>query len=159
MDTLAIFAIILAIVGIVGGVLPVIPGPPVSFAALLCLFFSDAPKGQITVTALIIWGTVALALTIIDYIIPGYITKLSGGHKAAARGATIGLFAGIIFTPIGMIAGSFLGALIGELVFEKQDLAHSLKAAAGSFLGFILSSGMKVVFSTIVLISIVKSLI
>ena len=52
-------------------------------------------------------------MTVIDYFVPMYFTKLTGGSRHAERGAMVGLLLGIIFTPIGMILGSFLGFITG----------------------------------------------
>lgn len=150
MDTLGIIAIILAAAGILGGILPVIPGPPLSALAMLCVYFSDKAD-EVSPGALAVWIALAVILTILDYIIPGKLTKLTGGHKAAERGATIGLIAGIFLTPIGMILGCFLGAFIGEMTTGASDSMKAIKAASGAFLGFILSTGMKVIFSVILL--------
>ena len=146
-----IAAIILAILGIAGGFLPVMPGPPLSALALLFVFLCDKATDPLSLTALIIWVIVAAALTAMDYILPGMLTHVTGGHKAAERGATLGLIAGMLFTPVGMVMGSFLGAFLGEYFAERQGFTASLKAAAGSFLAFILTTGIKVIYSVLVL--------
>jgi len=159
MDILSIIAIILALIGIVGDFLPVIPGPPLSWCAMLCLYFSETPDEPLSRTTLIVFLVLTIIITVMDYFLPGKITKLTGGHKAAERGATIGLFAGLIFTPVGMILGSLIGAFIGEFCVYKQDFAGSVKAALGSFLGFILSTGIKLIFSLIIIWKIIRCLI
>jgi len=158
MDFLGILAIILGVAGILGGFIPVLPGPPLSWVALLLVYFSDSAKDEISVTALIIWLVIATALTILDYVLPGMLTKVTGGHKAAERGAMLGLIVGLFLTPIGMVLGSFLGAFIAEFIAEKQDVFGALKAASGAFLAFILTTGMKVIFSAIVLWQIIAHL-
>ena len=52
-------------------------------------------------------------MTVIDYFVPMYFTELTGGSRHAERGAMVGLLLGIIFTPIGMILGSFFGFITG----------------------------------------------
>lgn len=151
MDALGVIALILAIVGVLGGIVPMLPGPPLSWAGLLCVYLSDSAKDQVPTSALIIWLVLATVITIMDYLIPGMLTKVTGGHKAAEWGATIGLFAGVFLIPVGMILGSLIGAFIGELMVAKQDVGSSVKAALGAFLGFILTTGIKVIFSVILL--------
>ncbi len=151
MDVLGVIAIVLAIIGIAGGVLPVVPGPPLSWAALLLVYFSDGAKDEVSMTALIVWLVIAVVITILDYVLPGVFTKVTGGQKAAEKGAMIGLIAGLFLTPVGMILGSFLGAFLGELMVGKQDVVSSLKAASGAFIAFILTTGLKVIFSVILL--------
>ena len=103
------------------------------------------------VKTLIIWGIVVAIVSVVDYIVPMYFTKVTGGSKYAERGAIIGLFAGIILTPIGMILGSFLGAFLFELYYTRQGAIQALKAAFGSFLGFITGTGLKTIVSVIIL--------
>ena len=62
---------------------------------------------------LIIWGVITVIVSVIDYVVPMYFTKLTGGSRFAERGAMAGLIIGIFLTPIGMILGSFLGFLLG----------------------------------------------
>lgn len=151
MDAIGIIAIILAAVGIAGSFLPVLPGPPLSWVALLLVNFSSMAKDEVSTTALIIWLIATIAITVADYVLPSLLTKAMGGHKAAERGAIIGLIIGLFLTPIGMILGSFIGAFLGEFLSEKQDVFASLKAASGTFLSFILTTGIKAIFSAILL--------
>ena len=63
--------------------------------------------------------------------------------------------AGIILTPIGMIAGSFLGAFLAELLWAKKDPTDSLRAAFGSFLGFMLGTGLKTIAACLIMWQII----
>ena len=56
-----------------------------------------------------------------------------------------------------LLGGSLLGAFIGELIFARNDAAGSVKAAIGAFLGFILSTGMKLIASGIMLFYIIRA--
>ena len=154
METLIIILAILAgIIGIAGSILPGLPGTPISWVGLLLLFLWGPEEMQ--VKTLIIWGIVVAIVSVVDYIVPMYFTKVTGGSKYAERGAIIGLFAGIILTPIGMILGSFLGAFLFELYYTRQGAPQALKAAFGSFLGFITGTGLKTIVSVLILWKIV----
>jgi len=152
---MAIIAIIFSLVGILGGFLPVIPGPPLSWIALLLIYFD----GKISLSELLIWLFFATIITVMDYILPSITSKLAGGHKSAEIGAMVGLIAGIILTPVGMIMGCFLGAFFGEFLFGKSDFQKSLKTAIASFAGLMLSTGIKVIFSVAVLWQILSKII
>ena len=104
-----------------------------------------------TLRFLLVWLAVTVIISIIDYIVPAYFTKLTGGSKAGGWGSIIGLFVGLIYPPVGMILGALAGAFIAELVFAKKDTATSLKSALGAFLGFIFGTGAKLVASGIML--------
>ena len=160
MDILVIIMAILAgIIGIVGSIIPGIPGPPISWVGLLILYIwgngTNWAGDPMSIASLLVWGAIVVAVTIADYFIPMYFTKKTGGSKCAERGAMIGLIVGIIFTPIGMIPGSFLGAFLAELIFARKGLLPSLKAAAGSFLGFIAGTGIKIMVSVLIMWKIV----
>ncbi|MCQ2126437.1 MAG: DUF456 domain-containing protein [Bacteroidaceae bacterium] len=156
MDFLSIIALLLGVIGIIGGFLPVLPGPPISWCAILCLYFRSNPEDPVTMTALLVWLAAATIITILDYVLPGIMTKVAGGHKSGSRGATVGMIIGIFFSPIGMIIGSFLGAYLCEKIIEAQDSHTALKAAVGSFLAFLLSSGIKVIFGVIAMGQVIR---
>jgi len=139
---LVVVGLILMLVGIIGSILPVIPGTPISWLGLIVLFLT--PSLPFEWPFIIITGIIAIGIYILDYIIPAIGTKKFGGSKAGAWGAIIGLFVGI-FAPIpfGIIIGPFLGAFIGELAFNKTEGSLALKAAFGSFVGFLTSTFIK----------------
>ena len=149
METIiVILAILAGILGIAGSILPGLPGTPVSWVGLLLLYLwgpEDMP-----LKTLVIWGVVMVAVSVIDYVVPMYFTKFTGGSRYAERGAMVGLLAGIILTPVGMILGSFLGAFLFELYYARKGAAQALKAAIGSFLGFITGTGLKTIASVLI---------
>jgi uncharacterized protein len=131
--------------GILGGVLPVLPGPPLSYIGLLFLHFTE--KYQFSTRFLIIWIIVAVVVTLIDYFIPIWGTKRFGGSKRGIWGSIIGLVIGLFFfPPFGIIIGPFVGAVVGELTAGK-DSGAALKSGFGSFLGFLLGTLMKLIAS------------
>ena len=152
---IAILAIVLGLVGIVGSIAPGLPGPPLSWVGLLVLYLwgggTDGGGDPMMLRFLLLWLAVTVVVTIVDYIVPAYFTKLTGGSKAGGWGAIIGLFAGLVYPPVGMILGSLLGAFVAELVFAKKDTVTSLKSALGAFLGFIFGTGAKLIASGIML--------
>jgi uncharacterized protein YqgC (DUF456 family) len=155
----SILAIVAGIVGIAGSILPGLPGTPVSWVGMLMLYIwgtgTNGAGEPMSTSTLLIWGVVVVVVSVIDYIVPMYFTKVTGGSKYAERGALIGLIAGIILTPIGMIAGSFLGAFLAELLYAKKDPTSSLKAAIGSFIGFIAGTGIKTIASVLIMWQII----
>lgn len=154
MDILiSILAILAGIIGIAGSILPGLPGTPVSWIGLLILYIWG-PE-EMPLKTLIIWGIVVAIVSVIDYVVPMWFTKVTGGSKYAERGALVGLIAGIILTPIGMILGSFLGAFLFELYYTRQGALQALKAAIGSFLGFITGTGLKTIVACIILWKII----
>ncbi len=132
---------ILMIVGILGSFLPVLPGVPVSWLGLLLLFLS--PSLPMDYWFLGVTFIIAVFIYALNWIIPAIGTKRFGGSRAGMIGATIGLVAGLIAPiPLGVIIGPFVGAFIGEIM-NKSDRRLALKAAFGSFIGFLASSFME----------------
>jgi len=130
------------IAGILGSVIPLLPGPPLSFVGLLVLQLREQPA--FTIKFLIIWLLVVIVIAVLDYVVPIYGTKKFGGSKYGMWGCMVGLVAGFWFGPIGIIAGPFVGAFAGELLATNQS-ERALRAAVGSFIGFVFSTLMKLV--------------
>ena len=131
--------------GILGSVLPFIPGPPLSYAGLLLLHFTE--DYQFTERFLIVWAVVTAVTYLIDYFIPIWGTKRFGGSRQGIWGSIIGLILGIFFfPPFGIIIGPFAGAVIGELVAGKTHSA-ALRSGFGSFVGFLLGTLIQLIAS------------
>jgi uncharacterized protein YqgC (DUF456 family) len=143
---LLIFGILLMILGIIGCLVPVLPGPPFSFLGLICLHLTRF--GHFSTPALITLGTIAVVVTVLDYIVPVWGTKRFGGSKYGTRGATVGLVVGLFLGPLGIILGPLIGAFIGEMIF-KDDLNYAFKAGFGALLGFLTGIGLKLAASFI----------
>ena len=156
---IAILAVLCGIIGIIGSIAPALPGPPLSWVGLLLLYFWGGTNGageemsltllgageEMSLTLLLVWLGITVAVTILDYVVPAYFTKVTGGSKYASIGATVGLIAGLFIPPVGMILGSLLGAFIAELVFAGKNSGTALKSALGAFIGFIAGTGMKLI--------------
>jgi len=154
---LLILAFLLLVGGIVGSVVPILPGLPLSFCGLLLMQWSGF--GGFSTAFLIMWAAIALAVSIMDYFLPALLAKRFGGSRYAVIGSLLGLLAGIFFfPPLGIIAGPFLGALAGELIHNRKDGAAALKVAFGAFLAFIVGTGAKLIASSIMLFFAIKAL-
>lgn len=136
---------ILSIIGIIGSFLPVIPGPPLSFIAIMLLHFSD-PSNKLSITVLLLLLVATIVITALDYVIPIWGTKKFGGSKYGVWGSTIGLIIGLFFSPLGIVFGPFFGALIGELIAQKNSIT-AFRSAWGTLVGFLLSTGLKLLFT------------
>lgn len=139
---LFILGTILMFIGIAGCFLPFIPGPPLSFLALLIQQMAEYPP--YSTRFLVLWGGIALVVSMLDYAIPVYSTKKAGGSKYGFWGCTIGLVAGFWLGPFGIIIGPFLGAFLGEYIATQQT-KQAFKAAIASFFGFLVGTLLKVV--------------
>lgn len=147
---LLILGLLLMVVGIIGSLLPALPGPPISWVGILLLYF--CPGMETNYWLLGITLLIAVVIGILDYVIPAKGTKYFGGSKYGIWGTNIGLVVGI-FAPIpfGFLIGPFVGALVGELIYNSQEKGRAFKAATGSFIGFLAGTFMKVLVSLLFL--------
>ncbi|MBL6658164.1 MAG: DUF456 domain-containing protein [Flavobacteriales bacterium] len=131
-----IICVVLLALGLLGCFVPVIPGPPLAYAALLILSIFTDYKFEDSV--LVQWAGIVIAVTVADFWLQVYGVKKFGGTKKAINGTMIGLFVGL-FAPIpfGFIIGPFAGAFIGAYLDEKEDMMRVLKIASGALIGFI----------------------
>jgi len=154
---LIILGLLIALIGFIGCILPVIPGPPLSYAALIILSLAKQWE-PFSIAFLIIMGALMLAVSLVDYVFPAIGAKRYGASKAGVWFSIIGMLMGIFFIPPwGMFIGAFAGALIGELLVGKGG-KKALQAGWGVFVGNMVSIGFKLAFSGVVIFFYVKEM-
>lgn len=142
MNILEIVALLLSVVGVVGCVVPILPGVPICYVGiLLCQWVEPIFSSE----QLVLWGVAAVGVTLLDNFLPAVMTKKFGGSKAATRGSLVGIVVGLFAGPVGIILGPFFGALIGELTHDGSNSARAFKVAFGSFAAFLCGTGVKLV--------------
>lgn len=157
MIVLIVLGLLLALAGVVGCIFPIIPGPPLGFFALILLSWAKnwEPFGA---TFLIIMATLTILVSISDYLIPAIGAKKYGASRLSVWVSVVGMVIGLfLFPPWGMLIGAFLGALAGELLAGKQG-KNVLRVGWGVFLGNILSIGLKLALSGIMLFLYIKEM-
>lgn len=143
--------------GVIGSIIPVLPGPPLSYAGLLFLHWTRF--GRFSVSMLIIWGIIVVTVTVLDSVVPVWGTRRFGGTRAGVLGSAIGLVIGVVLLPMmgillgpfglfGILGGPFIGALIGEM-YAGRGSKNATRAAIGSFIGFMAGTFMKVAVSLV----------
>lgn len=142
------FALVLFLGGILGSFLPIVPGPLLSWMALFTASLSD----YMGVSSTVLWISfgVMLGITLLDFVIPIYGTKRFGGSRAGNFGTGVGLIAGLFIPiPFGFLWGTLAGAFIGEYLVNQSAVRTALKAAFGSFLGFLAGSFLKCMYAVL----------
>ena len=137
MDTLFIVITIIAIViGIAGCIVPIIPGIPLAFVAILLYGWYDG-FANITGKFLLLLAGLTLLSIVMDYILILLGNRMMGSTKYSAYGAMIGMFIGFfVIPPLGIILFCFLGAMLAEYIVQKDHI-RALKAAVGATIGFL----------------------
>ena len=139
---LLIVAFLCMLIGIIGCIIPGLPGVPVAYVGLWIAQATD--KIDFSWQFMLIWGIVTVVVSILDYIVPAWGTKHYGGTKYGVWGSTIGVFVGLFFGAIGVILGPLVGAILGELISGKQ-FNEALRAGWGSFIGILAGTVLKLV--------------
>jgi len=134
------------VLGLIGCIIPVIPGIPLNYVALLFLQYAKE-EPVFSKSFLIKFAFYSIIVFLLDYILPIFGAKLYGTTKWGIWGAVIGMVIGIfILPPIGMILGLFFGAIIGELSAGKES-SLALKAGFATFLGSMAATFIKLSLS------------
>lgn len=141
MDTLLIVLGIIALVtGLLGCIVPMLPGPPLAYVGILLLHLTD--KAQFPTWELVLGGVIVVAVLLLDYITPMLGTKYSGAGRWANWGSFFGTIIGLFFLPAGLIIGPFVGAVLGAMK-DGNSRTEALKAGIGSVIGFLAGTVLK----------------
>ena len=145
-------ALVVMLIGMLGIILPVIPGVPMILAAAVgygALTGFEEINGN-TILLFIILTVVSIGL---DYIATMFGVKKMGGSNLGMIGALIGMVAGLFLPGVGIfgfIIGAFLGAFLFEMLIGRTS-REALKAGFGSFLGFVMGGVMRLVIGAVMI--------
>ena len=144
-------AAIFLILGLAGCFISILPGPILSYLALLCLIPTD---NCLSAVELSVFGVLTIIVTVADFIIPAIGAKKFNCSPYGTWGCVLGTFIGVFFFPIGLIVGPFLGAFLGELI-ARRDAFQAFRGALGAFLGFLAGTLLKLCFCIYLIIHVV----
>ncbi len=136
--------------GILGCIVPALPGPFISWCSLLLFYL--LPEHEISPTTLIVTGVFMLMVSALDYIVPVLGAKQFGSSKEGILGGMIGIVVGLFFfPPLGIILGPLIGTIVGDLI-GGGTFTKALNSGIGSMIGFIVGTSIKLIYSIAVLI-------
>lgn len=136
-----VLAAILVVAGIIGTIMPALPGLPLVFAGMLLAAWAGGFE-QIGVATLVVLGVLTALSIVIDFWATALGAKRVGASGKAVVGAIIGTFAGLFFGPVGLFAGPFVGALAGELM-HGRDVGQATRVGFGTWLGIVFGVVLK----------------
>lgn len=136
-----VLAVILVLIGMAGVILPALPGLPLVFAGMLLGAWAGGFE-QVGWIPLVILGALTVLSVAVDFFATVVGAKRVGASRKALLGAVIGTFAGLFFGPIGLFAGPFVGALLGEL-WHGREIGQAAKVGLGTWLGILLGTVLK----------------
>ena len=154
---LIIIGFILAIMGLMGCVLPIIPGPILSFLALIVLSFAKDWE-PFSTTFLIIMAVLMIFVSTLDYIIPAMGAKKAGASRLGVWLSIIGMVIGIFFfPPWGIFIGAFIGGVAGEMITGREG-KDALKVGWGILWGNVIGIGFKLAYASMVIFFFIKEM-
>lgn len=135
-NVLMLLAIGLVVVGILGTVLPALPGAPLVFLGLLVAAWAEGFEkvGWFTLSVL---GVLTLLTFVVDFFAASLGAKRVGASWLALAGAAVGTIVGLFFSIPGLILGPFLGAVLGEYA-ARRNWAQARKVGFGTWLGMLI---------------------
>ncbi len=134
-----LLSLFLSAIGILGCILPGIPGHPINLIALMLVQWALNP---FTTTTLVLFTILSVIILVLDFVLPIWFAKKYGATKLGIWGSIIGMIFGIFFTPIGMMLGMLLGAILGDILSGRKN-KDAMRSGFATFFGTILSIGLK----------------
>jgi uncharacterized protein YqgC (DUF456 family) len=142
---LYVLGVLALVVGLAGVVIPVLPGPLALFGGVLLIAWAGQFQ-LIGIPTLLVTGLLAALMVAADWVAAALGAKAFGASRWAVIGSTVGLVVGLFFGPVGLLLGPVAGAVVFEL-WKDPDLGKALRAGAGTFVGFLVGSVVKVVLA------------
>ena len=159
---LLIIAFMFLIIGIIGCIVPGLPGTPIAYADLWIAQATD--RVDFSWQMLLIWGIVTVVISVLDYVVPAWGTKRFGGTKWGVWGSTIGVFIGLFFGAVGVILGPLVCAILGELMgsainggITDQSFSAALRAGWGSFIGLLFGTLLKLIACGLMTVALIQA--
>lgn len=144
-----LLAVVLIALGVVGLVLPALPGPPLLYAGLFVAAWAEdfAYVGRVTLIGL---GLMAALAWLADLLAGAFGARRYGASGRSVLGAAIGALVGLPFGLVGFLLGPFIGAALGELS-TRRGLVAAGRAGWGATLGLVLGTAAKLALGTAML--------
>ena len=137
-----ILAVALIVVGVVGTVLPALPGAILVFAGIALAAWID-DFARISGWTLGVLGVLTVIAWLTDYVAAAAGAKKVGASKYAIIGAAIGTVAGVFTGLVGLIFMPLVGAAIGEYL-AQQDALRAGRVGIATWLGMLAGTVVKV---------------
>ena len=135
-----VLAWFILVTAMVGSILPVLPGPPIAYGAVLLLDWANGWALSWREHAVVL--TAIVLATVLDYVVPAMGARKFGASKLGIRLSIVGMLVGFVFPPWGLFIGAAVGAVVGELMAGKRD-RQAIRAAVGVLAGTIAGTVLK----------------
>jgi uncharacterized protein YqgC (DUF456 family) len=140
---------LLILVGLVGLVMPALPGAPLIFAGIFSIAWADG-FARIGWPGLLTLAMITLLISVLDFAAEIVGAKKFGASYWGLLGAFLGFVAGLAFLPFGIIVGPVVGAILFEYL-KEPDFKRAGKVGIGTFLGFVIGTALKYALAFVLL--------
>jgi len=144
-----VVAVAMVAVGLAGIVLPALPGHLLILAGLALAAWADGFR-HVSGWTLGVIGVIALSSFAVDFLSTALTARTLGASRRAMAGAAIGTLGGLFFGLPGLIAGPFVGAVLGELTATK-DVRQAGRAGLAATIGFAIGTAVKVALAFVMI--------
>jgi uncharacterized protein YqgC (DUF456 family) len=129
-----LFAIVFFAVGLIGTVVPILPGTTIILAGAVIHRMMLGPEKSIGWPTIGVLVLLTLATYALDFLGSYFGAKYFGATRWAAFGAVVGAVVGIFFGIMGLFVGPVIGAVAGEFIAGKR-MIDAGRAGWGGLLG------------------------
>ncbi len=141
---LTILCSVLMVVGLLGVVLPVLPGIPLAWLGLF-IYALGTGFERISIATVVVFFILMILTLVLDFVAPMLGARKYRASKFGVFGAFLGFTVGIFVLGFwGIILGPFIGAFLGELIAGRKP-RQALGSALGAFLGFVAGTLFKII--------------
>lgn len=134
-------AVLLVLIGLVGTVVPALPGPPLVFAGLLLAAWADGFQ-HVGWPSLIVMALLLLATIAVDLLASALGARHVGASPLAVAGAVLGTLVGLFFGLPGLLLGPLAGAMLGQFV-SRPDWRQAGKVGLATWLGLLVGGAVR----------------
>jgi uncharacterized protein YqgC (DUF456 family) len=152
-----LIAVICICIGLIGTVLPALPGTPLIFVGMLIAAWINDFQ-LIGAAPLAFAGILSLLAIAADFVSTALGAKRVGASKLAIVGAALGTLTGLFFLPFGLLIGPFVGAVVGEY-YQRRDFKQAGKVGLGTWLGLLVGSAAKIALAFMMIAILVSALV
>ena len=132
-------------IGLMGIILPAVPGTPLIYIGLLLAAWGDGFQ-YVSIGTMIFLGTLTIVAFVVDFVSGSLGAKRVGASREAVIGAFLGAIVGIFFGFVGVFFGPVIGAVIGEFM-ARRNMERAGVVGVATWLGFIFGVGMKLMLA------------
>ena len=139
----------LVMLGLIGTIVPFLPGHLLIFAAAFIPYFSLENEGGVEIWGLIALGLFLILAQVLEFLSGAVGTRWFGGTKWGAFGAVVGGIVGIFFMPFGLLLGPLIGAFACEWILTDKTVKPATASGVGSVIGTLTGMILKVIVALV----------